>query len=187
MQTLKDFSRQYILRNGASILLRAIRPDDKERLVNGFHRLTGKSIYFRFFTNKRKLTPNELKYFTEIDFDKHVAIVATLQEQKEEKIIGVGRYIVIEHRNKQKVAEIAFIIDDKYQHLGIGTILFENLITIAQDNGISIIVADVLLENKNMLELFKHSGFALHSTFELGIEHIEFSIEGQAFNRYYDT
>ncbi|HEY9129416.1 MAG TPA: GNAT family N-acetyltransferase, partial [Sulfurovum sp.] len=126
-------------------------------------------------------------YFTEIDFDKHVAIVATLQEQKEEKIIGVGRYIVIEHRNKQKVAEIAFIIDDKYQHLGIGTILFENLITIAQDNGISIIVADVLLENKNMLELFKHSGFALHSTFELGIEHIEFSIEGQAFNRYYDT
>jgi len=185
MQTVKDFSRKIVLKNGESVILRAIRPDDKVRLIDGFNRLTGKSIYFRFFSNKRKLTSDELRYYTEIDFIDHVAIVATLQELEKEKIIAVGRYIVIEERDNQKVAEIAFIIDDEHQHMGIGTILFENLITIAQNNGISIIVADVLLENRQMLDIFKHSGFKLHSTFELGVEHLEFTIKDQTFNRYY--
>lgn len=186
MKPLKSFSQDIILRNGTLALLRAIRPDDKQRLLAGFHRLTGKSIYFRFFSNKQKLTPKELKYFTEIDFEHHVAIVVTLLNQ-EENIVGVGRYVELEKRNNQKVAEVAFAIDDAYQNLGIGTILFETLVTIAQDKGISVLVADVLIENKNMLEIFKHSGFKLHSTFELGVEHIEFSIADQTFNRYYKT
>lgn len=182
MKKLRQFSCHAILRNGDSILLRAIRADDKQRLIDGFHRLTGKSIYFRFFSGKRKLTEKELKYFTEIDFEHHVAIVATIVNDKQEKIIGAGRYIELEEKGTEKVAEVAFAIDDEHQNLGIGTILFEHLVTIAQNNGISKLVADVLLENKNMLEIFKHSGFKLHETIEHGEIHIVFGIVGQEFN-----
>lgn len=185
MKNLREFSSQAFLLNGTSVHLRAIRADDKQSLIDGFNRLTGNSIYFRFFSGKKKLTQKELKYFTEIDFQHHVAIVATIINDTEEQIIGVGRYIEVEDNDTEKVAEVAFAIDDAHQHLGLGTILFEYLVTIAQNNGISRLVADVLLENKKMLEIFEHSRFKLHMTIDHGVIHIMFSIADQEFNRYY--
>lgn len=182
MKNLKEFSSQAVLRNGTSVHLRAIREDDKQRLINGFHRLTGKSIYFRFFSGKKKLTQQELKYFTEIDFEHHVALVATLINDGEEEIIGVGRYVELEDKGKEKIAEVAFAIDDAHQHLGLGSLLFEHLVTFAQKNGISKFVADVLFENKKMLEIFEHSGFKLDMKMDHGVIHIVFSIANQEFN-----
>ncbi len=185
MKNVKEFSSQAVLQNGTSVHLRAIREDDKQRLIDGFHRLTGNSIYFRFFSGKKKLTHQDLKYFTEIDFEHHISLVATIVHEKEEEIIGVGRYVELEEKGTEKVAELAFVIDDEHQYIGLGTLLFEHLITIAQKNGISKFVADVLLENKKMLEIFKHSGFKLDMTIEHGVIHIVFSTAKQEFNRYY--
>lgn len=183
MEKLRQFSSHVVLQNDTSILLRAIRADDKQRLIDGFHRLTGNSIYFRFFSGKKKLTQKELKYFTEIDFEHHVAIVAIIVNDEQEEIIGVGRYVELEAKGTEKVAEVAFAIDDAHQHLGLGTILFEHIVRIAQNNGISKLVADVLLENKKMLEIFEHSGFKLDMTTEHGVIHIAFNIADQEFNR----
>lgn len=176
MKNLKEFSSKAVLQNGTLVHLRGIREDDKQRLLDGFHRLTGKSIYFRFFSSKKKLTQKELKYFTEIDFEQHIALVATIVKDKEEEIIGVGRYIELEEKSTAKVAEVAFAIDDEHQRMGLGTILFKHLVKIAQNNGISKLIADVLLENKSMLEIFEHSGFKLHMTIDHGVIHIAFDI-----------
>ncbi len=181
---LREFSRHIILQNGHSLLLRAINPNDKQRLADAFHRLTGKSIYFRFFSSKRKLSKKELNYFTEIDFEHHIAIVATIIHDEEEEIVGVGRYIELKEKAPEKVAEIAFAVDDEHQHLGIGTILFEHIVTIAQKNGISRLNADVLLENKNMLKVFKHSGFKPNIIIDHGVMHIKFNIADQELSRY---
>ena len=183
MTNLKQFSQRVILRNGDSSLIRAIRPDDKKRLLDGFHRLTGKSIYFRFFNAKQELTETELKYFTEIDFEHHVAIVSTIIKEREEEIIGVGRYIELKQKGDERTAEVAFAVDDEHHHLGVGTILFEHLVTIAKNNGISRLEADVLLGNKNMLKIFSHSGFKLKKTMNNGVTHIEFTIAGHEFNK----
>jgi GNAT superfamily N-acetyltransferase len=113
-----------------------------------------------------------LKYFTEIDFEHHVALVVTLINNKEEEIIGVSRYVELEDKGKEKVSEVVFAIDDAHQHLGLGTLLFEHLVTIAQNNGILKFVADVLLENKKMLEIFEHSDFKLDMTMDHGVIHI---------------
>lgn len=185
MEKLSQFSQHVSLRNGNPLLIRAIRPDDKQRLSDVFHRLTGKSVYFRFFSAKKELTAKELRYFTEIDFNHHVAIVATIKNESIEKIVGVGRYIEIKEKGQGRVAELAFAVDDEHQNLGIGTILFEQIVTIAQDNGISGLEADVLAGNKNMLEIFEHSGFKLKITSNSGVFHIEFDIEGKTFTRYY--
>lgn len=185
MKSTKEFSREVVLRNGDTVQIRAIRPDDKQRLLDGFHRLTGKSIYFRFLSDKRDLTEKELKYFTEVDFDHHVGLVVTKDQNRQEEIIGVGRYVRYQDQSPQKVAELAFTVDDTCHDLGICTLLFEYLVTIAQESGISKLIADVLLENKNMLEIFKHSGFKLNSTIEKGVVHIEFDIKDQHFNKYY--
>ncbi|MFT7879532.1 MAG: GNAT family N-acetyltransferase [Sulfurimonas sp.] len=185
MQNIRAFSQHVSLRNGALVEIRAIRPGDKQALLEGFHRLTGRSIYFRFLGDKRELTDKELRYFTEVDFERHIALVVTKEENHQEKLIGVGRYLQYEEERPEQMAEIAFAVDDAHQNLGIGTLLFESLVTIAQERGVSRLIADVLQENKNMLEIFQHSGFRLNATIEKGVAHIEFDIQDQPFHRYY--
>src|SRR4051812_44782302 len=92
---LQHYATDALLRDGGSIHIRAIRPDDKQRLLALFERLSSRSVYFRFFQTKQRLTDAELRYFTELDFTQDAALVATLQEEQEEHIIGVGRYFRI--------------------------------------------------------------------------------------------
>lgn len=185
MTNLSRLSQYVVLRDGTPSLIRAIRPDDKQHLLEGFHRLRGRSIYFRFFSAKKGLTEKELKFYTEVDFERHVAIVSTINCDAKEQIIGVGRYIEISDNDRERVAEVAFAVDDEHQNLGVGTILFEYLVSIAQNNGITSLEADVLLENRNMLDIFKHSGFKLNKATRSGVTHIQFNISGKEFNRYY--
>ena len=174
---LSRFSQEAVLRDGSPVLIRAIRPDDKQRLFEGFHHLSSRSISLRFFTRKKDLTENELKYLTEVDFNQHVAIVAELENEGKEDDIGVGRYIELKDKGPDRVAEIALTVDDEHQSLGVGTLLFQLLVALAQKQGISRLVADILLDNKSMLKIIEHSGFKLETTISYGVAHVEFNIE----------
>jgi len=179
MTTSSQYSQHVVFRHGRSLLIRAIRPDDKQRLLDGFHRLTGESVYCRFFSGKQELSEKELRYFTEIDFEHHVAIVATIMSEDKEEIIAVGRYIETRSKGPERAAELAFTVADEYQNLGIGTLLFNQVLAVAQNNGISQLEADVLLENKAMLVIFKHCGFKLKTTKKNSMVHIEFIVTAQ--------
>jgi len=173
---ISHFSQELFLRDGTPVLIRAIRPDDKQHLSEGFHHLSGQSIYFRFFRRKKDLTEDELRDLTEVDFNHHVAIVVTLLNRGEEDGIGVGRYIELKDNDSERVAEIAFAVEDEFQGLGVGTILLEQLTIFAQQQGIKRLVADVLLDNKAMMRMLKNCGFNLETTVDNGIAHIEFNI-----------
>jgi len=174
--SVRNLSRGFFLSDGTSLLIRAIRPDDKQRLLDGLHHLSNKSVYYRFFRSKHELTEKELKYFTEVDFNHHVAIVAAIQNVGKENDIGVARYIELKDRGSQRIAEVAFAIDDEYQHKGVGTLLFKELVAIAQEQGIKRLVAEVLLDNKAMLKIFEHSGYKLETTISNGVATIKFNI-----------
>ena len=173
---LSRYKYQAILRDGSVVILRTIRPNDKQHLLDGFRRLTSTSIYSRFLTTKRELTEKELKYFTEIDYKHHVALVATIINNMKEEVIGVGRYIDLSDNGIEQVAEVAFTVDDEHQGLGVGTILFEQIVIIAKKNGILRLVADVLYDNKKMIKIFNHSGYKLKKIVSRGVVHFEFSI-----------
>ena len=149
-----------VLRDGGSIHLRAIRPDDKARLVDHFKRLSARSVYFRFFGSKLRLTDDELGASPSSTSFDHVALVATLRERGEEQIIGVARYIVVPTASGEpKRAEVAFAVADAHQGRGIATVLLEELARIARGSGIDEFEANVLGENNRMLEVFGTSGF----------------------------
>jgi acetyl coenzyme A synthetase (ADP forming)-like protein len=137
--------------------------------------LSSRSVYFRFFQTKQQLTDEELRYFTELDFTRNVALVATLRESDAEHIIGVGRYFRL-HENGQPTsrAEVAFTVADAYQGKGVGTLLLEHLAAIARLQGIDTFEAYVLGENNRMLQVFEASGFTVQSSFESGVFHISF-------------
>jgi len=167
---------EVVLKDGGSIRIRAIRPDDKQRLLDHFHRLSERSVYFRFFSAKKRLTDEELRRFTEPDFRTHVALVATLLENGEERIIGVGRFMLRPGGDPRR-AEVAFAVADEHQGRGIGTALLEHLARIAQELGIEEFEADVLGENNRMLEVFARSGFRLRRSVEGGVVHVSFPTE----------
>src|SRR5262245_22371092 len=169
---LRDYSVEEILRDGASIHIRAIRPDDRERLANHFQRLSARAIRFRFMGAKRHLSDTELDYFTRPDFVRHVALVATLREGGSERIIGVGRYVTGDGLGA--TAEIAFAVADEHQGRGIGTLLLEHLLRIAREHGITEFRADVLGDNTRMLEVFQHIGLHVRGATEAGVVHVSF-------------
>jgi acetyl coenzyme A synthetase (ADP forming)-like protein len=171
------YAADEILRDGGSIHLRAIRPDDKQRLHDHFTRLSHRSVYFRFFGAKKRLTDAELAQFTELDFVRRVALVATLGEGAEERIIGVGRYAALDAEGAGQRAEVAFAIADEHQGRGIGMLLLEHLAPIAHANGITEFEADVLGENNRMMEVFAKSGFLVKRSIDAGVFHVSFPTE----------
>ncbi len=171
----RDYAAEAVLRDGASIHLRAIRPDDRARLADHFARMSPQSVYFRFFRAKKHLTDQELTHFTEVDFVRQAALLATVGLGDDERIIGVGRYAIVDdsptppHR-----ADVAFAVDDANQGRGVGTLLLEHLSAIARANGVTEFEADVLGENNRMLHVFAHSGFRVTRSLDAGVFHLSF-------------
>ena len=169
-----NYATDALLRDGGSVHIRAVRPSDRPRLLALFQQLSTRSVYFRFFQTKTRLTDEELRYFTELDFRRHVGLVATLWEGEEEHIIAVGRYICPSSDNPPTRAEVAFAVADAHQGRGLGTLLLEHLADIARAQGITEFEADVLGENNQMLQVFATSGFEVQRAIEGGVLHVAF-------------
>ena len=87
----RTYSQRDRLLDGRPVLVRAIRPEDKAMLREGFRRLSPQSVYLRFFQAKKELSEAELRYLTEVDFQSHVALLVILDEEGPE--LGIGRTI----------------------------------------------------------------------------------------------
>ena len=155
-----------VLRDGTAICARAIRPDDKARLQAAFARLSPRSVYQRFFHLVNELTIDDLRRFTEIDFRDHVAIVLTVGDESEERLIAVGRYIRV--ASEADLAEVAFTVADEYQGRGAATLLLRELVATARHAGVRRLLAHVLSENGPMLEVFRRSKLPLGESMDHG-------------------
>src|SRR5260221_3223659 len=139
------------LRNGTPITIRAIRPDDKARVVRAFHALERGPIYPRFFTARTTPSADDLRRLAEVDQVSDVALVATIGT--EEVVIGGARYL-----SSGASAEIAFTVEEDYQRQGIAGRLLRHLVHIGRANGIARFEAYVLAQNASMLGVFRRSG-----------------------------
>lgn len=137
------------LRDGSTLFLRPVRPDDKGAIAAGFERMSPESRYRRFFTAMNRLSETDLRYLTEVDHHDHEAILAF---DAEGGPVGVARYVRGEVPGE---AEVAVAVVDDWQGRGAGTALLERLVESARENGIERFVAAVLSENAEAIELFR--------------------------------
>jgi RimJ/RimL family protein N-acetyltransferase len=168
MQKAADYSALERLRDGRTIQIRALRPDDREDMLAAIGRTSPQSLRRRFFVPKRGFSETELAFFMNIDFDNHVALVAQIDEDGQSSIVGGGRYIVVQPGQ----AEIAFVVVDAYQGQGIGATLMRHLARLARDAGLKELVAEVLPENTAMLKVFSKFGFRPGSKREPQVIHL---------------
>jgi GNAT superfamily N-acetyltransferase len=171
----RSYSARETLRDGTLIDVREIRPDDKSRLLEHFGSLSVRSSYFRFFIPKRTFSQRDLAAFTELDFVRGVALVATVAGARVERIVGLAHYVVADGVSSSAV--LACSVTDEYQGRGIGAVLLEHLLRFAREHGIDRFEADVLGDNEKMLGLFEHSGLAKHRSVDSGVVHVTFSGE----------
>jgi RimJ/RimL family protein N-acetyltransferase len=150
-----DYTAMERLRDGRTIEIRALRPDDREDMLAAIDRTSPRSLQRRFFVPKRGFSEIELAFFMNIDFENHVALVAQIDEDGRQSIVAGGRYIVAQPGQ----AEMAFVVVDAYQGQGIATLLMRQLADLARDAGLQELIAEVLPENTAMLKLFKKFGF----------------------------
>jgi ribosomal protein S18 acetylase RimI-like enzyme len=156
------------LRDGQRLEIRAFRPDDRVDFLSAAARISVLSLYRRFFTVKQAFSEREMTFFLNVDFDKHVALVALTDEKERKAIVGSGRYVVVQPGK----AELAFVVIDQYQRQGIGAALMAHLATIARARGLETLVAEVLSENVPMLKVFEKSGLQMATNHGSEVVHV---------------
>jgi RimJ/RimL family protein N-acetyltransferase len=150
------WQRRATLRDGTSVLLRQIRPEDRERLAAGLRELSPESRYLRFHEDLAEFTPEQLAYLTEVDHVDHEAIVAIDLDRPGHPGIGVARFV--RDPFEREVAEAAVTVADRYQGQGAATLLLGALAGRGREEGVEVFRHYVLARNAAMLDVFDHLG-----------------------------
>ena len=172
------YNENATLKNGQKVRIRAIRPADKDLVLEMFRNLEPESIYTRFFHAKKLLTESDLKMITEVDFEKAVAFVVIVGPEDNETMIAGGRYSCIETEGACQNAELAFIVEEDYHGQGIASMLLRRLAEIARTRGVVQFEAEVLAQNRAMLNVFRRSGLPVKENYEGDSIHVVMPLTG---------
>jgi acetyltransferase len=163
---IRPYPYQYVkkvqLKNGTSLLLRPIRPEDESLIVEFHKELSSHSVrqrYFDFVSLDERVAHERLVRICFNDFDREISLVAEDQGQ----ITGVIRVSRIPREN---IAELTMIILDAYHGQGLGTLLLQEALQVAKEEGIDEVRAHILDENSGMLHICKKGGFVIEKTGE---------------------
>ena len=171
-----DWREDVVLADGRPARLRLVRPTDRGLLTEGFAGMSERSRYLRFHEAKRALNESELRYLTELDHERHLALGAVRATEDGGEIgLGVARYVCLP--DAAGTAEVALAVRDDAQGLGLGTVLLLRLVAAARERGVERLRFEVLGENDRMLNLLDDLAPDHPVRHEAGVEHIEVPVE----------
>lgn len=133
------------LKDGAPVVVRPIRAEDKPLLIHALSRLSDESIQRRFLTPKRSFSKGELRYLTEIDTRDHVALIAEDPNEPLHPLIAVARFV--RWPEDPEAAEIAIVVADSWQGRGLGSLLGTHLVHSARNRAITRFTATMAADN----------------------------------------
>ena len=146
------------LADGARILIRPIRPEDAKIELEFVERLSDESKYMRFMQALHELTPEMLSRFTQIDYDREMALLAVIEEDGKEVQIGVARYATLPDG---ETCEFAVVVADDWRGKSVASTLFRDLVDAARQQRLTRMEGSVLAQNRSMIEFSKSAGFKI--------------------------
>jgi len=166
-----DIAETYTAGENLRIRFRAIRPSDEEGMRHLFYRFSEKTVYYRYFQTVRSMPHAKMQEYVNVDWNQVMSIVGLVGEEGKGRIIAEARYIKIPGN---PFAEIVFVVDENYQHLGVATFLYRMLIRVAKERGVRGFVAEVLYSNiGGIMKVFKKGDLAVNAHLEGGVYHLE--------------
>lgn len=166
-----------VTESGVPLFVRPVKPEDAPLFVNLYKELSPTSIYYRFFGVMKELPPEMLSSFTQIDYDREIALVAFDEDKENERILGVARIIGDPDGRK---GEFAVLVSDAWQGKGIGSALLQKCLLIAEQRGFEYVHGIVLQENINMLALGEKIGFTIDRGGEGGEYELQITFDRSA-------
>jgi len=149
---LEGYKSTFKLKTGKSIEFRPLIPSDEFAYRNFFYQLQEKTIYLRFFYKMRTFTHEVAqKQWASIDYHKNMSIIGLVQKGGHKEIMAIGSYA----QETETQAEVAFVVRETFQGMGVATYLLNELEKIAKENDYSSFSATVLRENVAMIHVFK--------------------------------
>ncbi len=169
-----DIDITHTFKGAQEVRLRPIKPSDEEGMRRLFYRFSSEAVYSRYFHSVRTMTHSKMQAYVNVDWNNVMSIVALKGRKDNERVIAEGRYIRIQGTRS---AEVVFVVDELYQKLGIATYLYQLLVRLARERGISEFVADVLFSNAAMMKVFRKGNLPVNACLEEGIYHIRIRIK----------
>ncbi|RBP81138.1 GNAT family N-acetyltransferase [Marinomonas rhizomae] len=159
---IHPYPRQWVseraLKNREIATVRPVLPRDSGILADFVRSMSHETRYFRFISNIEELTPRMLASMSHIDYDREMALLAVIQRDDQDLLIGTARYI---DNFDDQSCEFAVVLGDEFQGLGLASYLMRQLMQVAADKGIRVMKGIVLAENKRMIEFCRHLGFTI--------------------------
>ncbi len=169
----RRYETQWKTSDGTQLLLRPIRPEDEGMMLDLFNTFSERTMLFRFFQILKSMPHEQIVRYTQIDYDREMAIVAVGSEHDKERIFGVGR---LNYYPNLETSEFSVVVGDPWQRRGLGTKLLNLCIEIAKERRVSQLWGDIMAENEGMIRLCKRLGFKIDWRNEEGIAraHMDF-------------
>jgi GNAT superfamily N-acetyltransferase len=168
----EDLEAYRTTRTGLDLFLRPVKLSDEHLLKDFFYSLSNDSMYRRFISTRTDMHHDRLQPFVAIDYTREMVILAVLQHEEAETIVGMAQYLIDETNH---TAEVAFVVRDDYQGKGIGATLLSYVTYLARKKGLHGFTAAVLMENMQMLQLFEKAGFNIEKRTDSGIYELTMS------------
>jgi acetyltransferase len=163
----------WTMKDGTSVTIRPIRPEDEPRMVKFHETLSERSVYLRYFhlmNLEQRTTHERLTRICFIDYDREMALVA---ETADHQIVGVGRLSKI-HGTKE--AEVAVLISDQWQGRGLGKELLARMIIVGAGEKLTKLTADILPDNRQVMRICEKLGFSLKHSLDDEVVRAEFQV-----------
>jgi acetyltransferase len=168
----KEYVSSFTLKDGGRVILRPIRPEDEPMEAEMFTKFSERTQQYRFFQLIKDITHELMIRFTQIDYDREIAIIGELKSPDGPKMTGVARIIADAYND---TAEFAIVVADPWQNQGLGSKLTDFVLKLARKRGLKKIFAEMLSENTAMIHILEKRGFA--TTYGGGNCHAELTIE----------
>jgi RimJ/RimL family protein N-acetyltransferase len=161
-----EIAAKKTFKGGVRVRFRAIKPSDEDGMRRLFYSFSDEAIYRRYFFHVSTMPHKKMQEYVNIDYSNELSIVGIIGESGQRKIIAEARFAKDE---QGPFGNIAFIVDEKYQGIGIASYLYKTLIRLGKERGLKGFTAEVLKENKSMLKVFENGELVINSRLRDGI------------------
>lgn len=148
---IENYKSRVVLKNGKFMTVRPLLPSDEIAYRNFFYSLKEETVYLRFF-HRLKVFSHKMaqEHWAQLDYRKNISLIGTVRNKGNKEVIAIGSYAEIDTNQ----AEVAFVVREDFQNMGIAGYLLQALEEVAVSNGFKAFYASILPENKSMLHVF---------------------------------
>ncbi|MCG6908298.1 MAG: GNAT family N-acetyltransferase [Desulfobacteraceae bacterium] len=172
-----EIAVRHTFKDGLDVRFRAIKPSDEGEMRRLFYRFSERAVYYRYFAPVKSMPHARMQAYVNVDYRKILSIVGLIGDPEEEQIIAEGRFI---QEPATGFAEVAFVVDERFQGHGIATFLYRMLLRLARERGVRGFTAEILASNKAMLRIMEKESRTMEARLFQGVYALKAPFDDEA-------